>query len=70
MNDIEYKEYLKILEEEYQNFMKIAKKIKPEDLSERMNSLKSKSVLNHIKLRSKLQKFRVSSCGCEYKKEN
>jgi hypothetical protein len=67
MNDREYEEYLKELNEEYENFMRIAKKIKPEDLSDSMKSLKSKSVLLHIKLRTTLQKFRKSSCGCEFK---
>lgn len=70
MNNREYEKYLKELQNEYQNFINIAKKIKPEDLSERMESLKSRSVISHIKLRSTLQKFRKSSCGCEYKKEN
>jgi len=69
MNDEEYKKYLKELENNYENFMNIAKKIKPEDLSDKMESLKSISVLKHIMLRSVLQKFRKSSCGCEYKKE-
>jgi len=68
MNNKEYSKYLKELENEYRNFMEIAKKIKPEDSDEKMKSLKSKSVLIHIKLRSVLQKFRKSSCGCEHKK--
>lgn len=69
MNNKEYVEYLKVLDDEYKNFMKTAKKIIPEDLSDVMESLKSRSVLEHIKLRAILQKFRKSSCGCEYKKE-
>lgn len=69
MTNIEYKEYLQMLDKEYENFVNIAKKIKPEDLSDKMESLKSKSVLAHIKLRATLQKYRRSSCGCEYKKE-
>jgi len=67
MNNYEYEKYLKILDEEFEKFMETAKKIKPEDLSDKMESMKSRSVLEHIKLRAMLQKFRKSSCGCEYK---
>lgn len=69
MTNKEYVEYLKELEAMCNTFINTAKKIKPEDLSAPMESLKSRSVLEHIKLRAVLQKFRKSSCGCEYKKE-
>ena len=67
MTNKEYVEYLKDLDEMYSSFMNTAKKIIPEDITPKMESLKSRSVLEHIKLRAMLQKFRKSSCGCEFK---
>lgn len=64
MNDKEYLKYLKEVENQYNEFIDIAKKIKPSDKSEHMKSLKSKGVLIHLKLRATLQKFRKGSCGC------
>lgn len=65
MTNSEYEEYLIKIENEYNNFIEIAKKIKPEDKSDKMKSLKTDSILRNIQLRNTLQKFRGSSCGCE-----
>lgn len=70
MNDKEYLKYLKEIEDQFFKFIDIAKKIKPSDKSEYMKSLKSKSVLIHIKLRAILQKFRRGSCGCNLPDES
>jgi len=69
-NDKEYSKYLKEIEGQFFKFIEIAKKIKPSDKSKRMESIKSRSILIHIKLRALLQKFRRGSCGCNLPDEN
>jgi len=68
MNPKDYKEYLEKLEKIYNKFVHVAKQIKPEDKSPMMKSLKSKSIILNIELRTMLKKFRGKSCGCPQKK--
>lgn len=67
MNPKEYSEYLKRLEKTYRKFINVAKQIKPSDKSPTMKSLKSRSIILNIELRTILKKFRGKSCGCPKK---
>ena len=63
MNLKDYEEYLENLDKIYKKFVHVAKQIKPEDKSPQMKSLKSKSIILNIELRTMLKKFRGNSCG-------
>jgi hypothetical protein len=56
----EYQNLLNRIEKTYTKFIKLAKKINPENNSAEMKSIKSEAMLKNIELRGLLNKFRDS----------